>query len=40
MMDEASKLNVILNLPENCKHTARFIVDAYSMRSKIILNKI
>ena len=39
MMDEASKLNVILNLPENCKHTARFIADAYSMRSKI-LNKL
>ena len=39
MMEDAAKLNVILNLSENCKQTARFIVDAYSMRSKII-NKL
>ena len=39
IMDEATKLNVILNLPENCKHTAQFIADAYSMRNKII-NKL
>ena len=37
--DEATKLCIVLNMPENCKFTAQFIVDAYSMRSKII-NKL
>ena len=39
-IDEASKLNIILNMPENCKYTAQFIVDAYGMRSKILNNII
>ena len=36
MLEDAEKLKIVLNMPENCKQTAQFIVDAYSMRSKII----
>ena len=37
-MDEGSKLGIVLNMAENVKTTAQFIIDAYSMRSKS-LNK-
>ena len=36
LLEEDSKLNTVLNLPENCKPTAQFITDAYSMRSRIL----
>ena len=35
-LDEGSKLGVALNVGENVKSTARFIMDAYSLRSKIL----
>ena len=35
-IDDASKLSIVLNMPENCKYTAQFIVDAYGMRRKLI----
>ena len=37
-MDDGSKLGIVLNMAENVKSTAQFIIDAYNMRSKI-LNK-
>ena len=37
-LDEGSKLSIVLNVPENVKKTAQFIINAYSMRSKL-LNK-
>ena len=37
-LDEGSKLSIVLNVPENVKKTAQFIIDAYNMRSKM-LNK-
>ena len=39
MLDESTKLSILLNQPENCKPTAQFIADAFSMRSKLI-NKV
>ena len=36
LMNEGEKLNVVLNLHENCKPTAQFITDAYCMRNKIM----
>ena len=36
MLEDAVKLKIVLNMPENCKQTAQFIADAYSMRSKLI----
>ena len=38
-LDEASKLNIVLNQQENCKPSAHFIVDAYGLRSKLLMNK-
>ena len=38
-LDEATKLNIVLNQHENCKPSAQFIVDAYGLRSKLLLNK-
>ena len=35
-LDDDTKLKIVLNYPENTKITAQFIVDAYSMRSKLI----
>ena len=35
-LDEGSKLGVALNLSENVKSTARFIMDAFSMRGRIL----
>ena len=35
-LDEGSKLGVALNVGENVKSTARFIMDAFNMRSRII----
>ena len=35
-LDADTKLNIVLNYPENTKITAQFIVDAYSVRSKLI----
>ena len=35
-LDQGSKLGIALNLPENIKPTAQFIISAYNMRSKII----
>ena len=37
-LDEGSKLSIVLNVPENVKKTAQFIISDYNMRSKI-LNK-
>ena len=39
MLDEATKLNIVLNQQENCKPSAQFIVDAYGLRSKLLINK-
>ena len=39
MLDESTKLSILSNQPENCKPTAQFIADAFSMRSKLI-NKV
>jgi hypothetical protein len=33
-LDEGSKLSIVLNVPENVKKTAQFIINAYNMRSK------
>ena len=38
-LDEATKLNIVLNQQENCKPSAHFIVDAYGLRSKLLMNK-
>ena len=35
-LDEGSKLGIVLNLPENVKSTAQFIISAYNMRSKLL----
>ena len=35
-MDEGSKLGVALNVGENVKSTARFIMDAFNLRCKIL----
>ena len=35
-LDQGSKLGIALNLSENVKPTAQFIISAYNMRSKII----
>jgi hypothetical protein len=35
-LDEGSKLAIVLNLPENVKSTAQFIISAYNMRSKLL----
>ena len=40
MLDEESKLSIVLNQPENCKQSAQFIADAYGLRSKLINRKI
>ena len=37
-LDEGSKLSIVLNDPDNVKKTAQFIINAYSLRSKL-LNK-
>ena len=39
ILDEATKLNIVLNQQENCKPSAQFIVDAYGFRSKLLINK-
>ena len=39
MLDEATKLNIVLNQQENCKPSAQFIVDAYGLRRKLLSNK-
>ena len=36
LLDEGEKLNIVLNMHENCKPTAQFITDAYCMRNKIL----
>ena len=33
-IDEGSKLSIVLNVPENVKKNAQFIINAYNMRSK------
>ena len=38
LLDEDSKLCIILNMPENCKPTAKFITDAYGVRCRILNN--
>ena len=37
-LDEGSKLSIVLNDADNVKKTAQFIINAYSLRSKL-LNK-
>ena len=39
MLDDATKLNIVLNQQENCKPSAQFIVDAYGLRSNLLINK-
>ena len=39
VLDEGSKLCIILNLSENCKLTAGFITEAYGMRSRLLNNQ-
>ena len=36
ILNEATKLDIVLNRAENCKPTAQYIVDAYGVRSKLI----
>ena len=36
MLEDGTKLSIVLNLPENCNQTAKFVADAQRMRSKII----
>ena len=33
-LDEGLKLSIVLNVPENVKKTAQFIINAYNLRSK------
>ena len=35
-INEGEKLSIVLNVPENVKSTAQFIIDAYHIRSKIV----
>ena len=36
LLDEGEKLNIVLNMHENCKPTAQYITDAYCVRNKIL----
>ena len=36
LLSEGERLSIVLNMNENCKPTAQFITDAYSMRNKIL----
>ena len=37
-LSDSEKLSTVLNVPDNVKPTAQFLIDAYGVRSKI-LNK-